>query len=301
MIARMTMNPSSRSHLLLCLLIGHWSLAAVAEERPNIVLIMADDMGFECLSCNGSLDYKTPNLDRIASNGLRLTHCYAQPLCTPSRVKLMTGMSNKRNYVRFGRLDRTQTTFAHLLQRAGYKTCIAGKWQLGREIDSPQHFGFEASLLWQHTRGRADSSKHDTRYPNPRLERNGEEIEFDNGEFSADLFVEFISEFMERNRDRPFLVYYPMVLVHCPFTATPDSEGWDAQSFGSKTYKGDPKYFADMVSYCDKVVGQIDAKLTDLRLHKNTLLIFVGDNGTPDKPIVTQHDFWRGGGEPKAR
>ena len=117
--------------------------AVNAADRPNIVLIMADDMGYECIRANGSLDYQTPQLDALAAGGLRFEHCYSQPICTPSRVKLMTGMSNKRNYVRFGRLNRKQTTFAHILRDAGYKTCVAGKWQLGNESDSPRHFGFE--------------------------------------------------------------------------------------------------------------------------------------------------------------
>lgn len=261
-------------------------------SRPNIVLIMADDMGYECLSANGSLDYRTPNLDRLAAEGLRFTHCYAQPICTPSRVKLMTGKSNKRNYVRFGRLARDQVTFAQLLQGAGYRTCIAGKWQLGNEEDAPQHFGFQQSLLWQHTRGRSDAMKHDTRYPNPRLERNGVPTDFSNGEFSADVFVDFIGKFMTENRDRPFLVYYPMALVHCPFCPTPDSEDWDPMSRGSKTYKGDPQYFGDMVAYADKTVGRIDAKLKELGIRDNTLLMFIGDNGT-DTPIVTNTTYGR--------
>jgi arylsulfatase A len=251
---------------------------------------MADDMGYECLKCNGSLDYQTPQLDALAANGLRFEHCYSQPICTPSRVKLMTGQSNKRNYVRFGKLDRQLTTFGNIFQEAGYKTCIAGKWQLGNEEDSPQHFGFEQSLLWQHRRKRTDNQQHDTRFPNPRLELNGKEVDYNNGEYSSDVFVDFIGKFMEQNRNEPFLVYYPMVLVHCPFSATPDSEDWDPKSRGSKTYKGDPKYFADMVAYADKSVGKLNAKLTELGLRENTLLIFVGDNGT-DTPIVTNTTY----------
>jgi arylsulfatase A len=264
--------------------------SAKRGDRPNIVLIMADDMGYECLSANGSLDYRTPHLDRLAAGGLRFEHCYSQPICTPSRVKLMTGLTNKRNYVQFGKLARGQTTFAHLLKNAGYRTCIAGKWQLGREVDSPQHFGFEESLLWQHTRGRTDKSQRDSRFPNPRLERNGKALDFDAGEFSSDLFVDFIGDFMEKHRDEPFCVYYPMALVHCPFSPTPDSEEWDEESHGAATYKGDPKYFADMVAYADKSVGKLTAKLDELGLRENTLLIFVGDNGT-DTPIVTNTTF----------
>jgi arylsulfatase A len=261
-----------------------------AEDRPNIVLIMADDMGYECLKSNGSLDYKTPELDALAAKGLRFEHCYSQPICTPSRVKLMTGKSNKRNYVRFGMLDRKQTTFGNIFQAGGYKTCIAGKWQLGSQEDSPQHFGFEQSLLWQHRRKRTDKQQHDTRFPNPRLERNGQEVDYNDGEYSSDVFVDFIGTFMEKNRKQPFLVYFPMALVHCPFSPTPDSEEWDPKSHGSKTYKGDPQFFADMVAYADKSVGKINAKLEELGLRDNTLLIFVGDNGT-DTPIVTNTTY----------
>jgi len=265
-------------------------LHAESAIRPNIVLIMADDMGYECIQANGSLDYKTPNLDALAAKGLRFEHCYSQPICTPSRVKLMTGQSNKRNYVRFGRLDRKQTTFAHLLKDTGYRTCIAGKWQLGKEIDAPQHFGFEQALLWQHTRGRSDKQKHDTRYPNPRLELNGQEVDYNDGEFSSDLFVDFIGDFMEENREQPFLVYYPMALVHCPFSPTPDSDDWNPRDRGSKDYKGTPKYFADMVAYVDKTIGKLDNRLKELGVRDNTLLMFVGDNGT-DTPIVTNTTF----------
>lgn len=263
---------------------------ADAEERPNVLLIMADDMGYECLSANGSLDYKTPNLDRMAANGLRFEHCYSQPICTPSRVKLMTGQSNKRNYVKFGKLDRRQTTFAQLVKKAGYATCISGKWQLGKELDAPQHFGFDQALLWQHTRGRVDAKKHDTRYPNPRLERNSKKENFEDGEFSTDVFVDFIDQFIHEHKQAPFLVYYPMALVHCPFCPTPDSEDWDPTSFGSKTYKGEPKYFSDMVSYADRTVGRLLDVLEKHGVHDNTLVIFIGDNGT-DTPIVTNTSY----------
>ena len=170
------------------LLILVFCSATIAADRPNVVLIMADDMGYECLSANGSLDYETPNLDRMAGRGLRFEHCYSQPICTPSRVKLMTGQSNKRNYVKFGRLDRKLTTFAQLLKKADYATCIAGKWQLGKETDAPQHFGFDQALLWQHTRGRMDKKKHDTRYPNPRLEKNSEKTNYPTASSAATCF-----------------------------------------------------------------------------------------------------------------
>lgn len=265
-------------------------MVTFADERPNIVLIMADDMGYECLGVNGSLDYSTPRLDQMAARGLRFEHCYSQPICTPSRVKLMTGLSNKRNYIKFGMLDRNQTTFAQLLRKAGYATCIAGKWQLGREPDAPQHFGFDESLLWQHTRARTDAQQRDTRYPNPRLERNGKHVDYDAGQFSTDLFVEFIEEFIRNHREEPFLVYYPMALVHCPFCPTPASRDWDARDRGSSTYKGQPEYFGEMVAYADSAVGKLVDCLTAQGIRENTVVLFIGDNGT-DTPIATKTSY----------
>ncbi len=256
------------------------------DRRPNIVLIMADDLGYECLGADGGTSYKTPVLDRLAAEGMRLDHCYAQPLCTPSRVQLMTGIYNVRNYVRFGVLDRKQTTFAQLLKRAGYATCVVGKWQLGKQPDSPRHFGFDQSCLWQHTRGRTRKGGLDSRYPNPSLEVNGRPVDYHGGEYGPEVVSDFACDFMERNKDKPFLVYYPMILTHCPLVPTPDSADWDARSQGSKHYKGDPKCFADMVAYMDKMVGKLIAKLERLGLRENTLILFTGDNGT-DKPVVS--------------
>ena len=266
-------------------------------RQPNVVLIMADDMGYEALSANGSESCKTPNLDRLAAGGIRFTNCFANPLCTPSRAKIMTGQYNVRNYVKFGLLDRGQTTFAHQLQAAGYKTCIAGKWQLGKEKDAPQHFGFDRSCLWQHTRsGRSkqDGKTYDRRFVNPMLEINGEKKEYLNGEYAPKLCTDFVCNFIDQNKTKPFLVYYPMILTHCPFDPTPDSSDWDPKRLGSTTYKGDlndpQRHFRDMAAYADKMVGQIVKQLKESGVRDNTLLIFTGDNGT-DKPIVTP---WNG-------
>jgi arylsulfatase A len=103
---------------------------AHAGDRPNLILIMADDLGYEALGSNGGTTYQTPQLDQLASKGMRFTHCYSQPVCTPSRVKIMTGQSNARNYRAFGLLPAGELTFGNLLKDAGYQTCIAGKWQL---------------------------------------------------------------------------------------------------------------------------------------------------------------------------
>lgn len=265
-----------------------------ATDKPlNLILIMADDLGYETIGANGGESYQTPHLDRIAAGGMRFDHCYSQPICTPSRVQIMTGLYNDRNYTKFGQLRRGETTFAHLLKKQGYATCIAGKWQLGSEKDSPQHFGFEKSFLWQHTRPRVkkDTGKaYDSRFENPYFERNGVEEEYSNGEFGPDLCTDFICDFIDNNKERPFLVYYPMLLTHCPFVPVPDSEDWDPKSPGSLSYKGDAKYFGGMASYMDKLVGRIVAQVEKQGLADNTVILFTGDNGT-DRPVISR---WKG-------
>ena len=256
------------------------------KKTPNIVLIMADDLGYECIGADGGTTYATPRIDKLAASGIRFEHCYAQPLCTPTRVKLMTGMYNIRNYTQFGQLDRGQTTFAHLFKQQGYATCIAGKWQLGTETDSPQHFGFDESCLWQQSGERTDENGHDTRYPNPVLDINGVRTKFSNGEYGPDVASDFICDFITRHREAPFLAYYPMILTHCPFVPTPDSTDWNPADPGTLDYKGDPKYFKDMVAYTDKLVGKIVDHLEKLGLRDNTLVILTGDNGT-DTPVVS--------------
>lgn len=248
-------------------------------------------MGYETVGVNGCESYQTPHLDKMASEGMRFTNCFANPLCTPSRVKIMTGQYNVRNYVQFRVLDRGQKTFAHYLKEAGYKTVVAGKWQLGKEADSPQHFGFDESLLWQQSLGAQNSkTKTDSRHVNPVLERNGKKVEYTNGEFSADVFVDFLNEFMRENKEEPMFLYYPMVLPHCPFVPTPETPDFDPKSFGSKTYKGKAKYFGDMVHHIDKMVARLEAQLEELGIAENTIIIFTGDNGT-DRPVKT---MWNG-------
>ena len=271
----------------LCVVLSFAVYSLSAADKPNIVMIMADDLGYEVIGANGCTSYKTPEIDKIAAAGLRFENCFANPLCTPSRVKLMTGMSNVRNYVKFGLLPTNQITFGNLLKKAGYKTCIAGKWQLGSTKGLPQKFGFDEACLWQHTRGRVRDGKFDTRFSNPQLEINNEEKQFNNGEFGPDIVNDFVLNFIEKNKDEPFFVYYPMILTHCPFIPTPNSPDYDPKSKGSPTYKGDAKYYGDMDNYCDKLVGKVKKKLEELGIADNTLLIFTGDNGT-DKPVVTE-------------
>jgi arylsulfatase A len=241
---------------------------------PNIVLIMADDVGTEAFGCYGGVQYQTPVIDGLASEGVRFSACHAQPLCTPSRVKIMTGKSNARNYAAFSILDRGERTFAHMLSEAGYATGVAGKWQLlGAEHygdaagtgTSPGDAGFDEHCLWQ-------VGAQGSRYWDPLIEQNGRAIEKADGRYGPDVFVEFIEGFMESHRDGPFFLYYPMALVHDPFVPTPKSE--------DRAGKNRAENFADMVEYMDACVGRILAKLDQLGLRENTIVIFLGDNGT---------------------
>ncbi len=269
-------------HFQLCCLLLAACLPLHAQQKnklPNIVLIMADDMGKECLGAYGGT-YNTPNLDRLAKEGLQFNYGFSQPLCTPSRVQIMTGKYNYRNYVEFGYLDPNQKTFAHLVKQAGYKTAIAGKWQLGNNNKLPAHFGFDRYCLWQLTYGRAKGE----RYARPLIEQDGRIRQVTDDDYGPDIFANYLLDFIEQNKNNRFLAYYPMALVHDPFLPTPDSKSWKTGIAGR--HKKDTANFRDMVAYADKEVGRIIDKLKQLGLYENTIIIFTGDNGT-GRPIVT--------------
>ncbi len=264
-------------HLRLCLCSLAIVFAALttpsdAGEKPNIVFILADDLGYETLGANGGTSYKTPVLDQLAAGGARFTHCFAQPLCTPTRVQLMTGRSNVRNYINFGNMDPQAVTFGNHFQQAGYATCIAGKWQLGKDPALPKKFGFDEHCLWQHTR-------RPPRYANPGLEINGVKKDYSGGEYGPDVVSEYALDFIARHKSKPFLLYYPMMLTHAPFQPTPESRGWDPKAHGENVLHAEA-HFGDMVVYMDKLVGKLLAKLDECGLRENTLVVFLGDNGT---------------------
>ena len=271
-------------------------IAAEGSSRPNIVLIMADDMGYECVGANGGKDYRTPHLDQLAAEGMRFEHCHSQPLCTPSRVQIMTGIYNSRNYIEFGLLDPKSYTFGNLLRDSGYQTCIVGKWQLKGGFEGPNRFGFEEYCLWQLTR-------RPNRYPNPGLEINHEEKDFKNGEYGPDIVSDYACDFIRRarNAEQPFFLYYPMILPHWPFEPTPDSEEWDPQARvndvretgANKTSK---KFFVDMVEYADKLVGKIVNTLDEENIREETIVLFTCDNGTYEAIVSDWNGRdWRGG------
>jgi arylsulfatase A len=251
-------------------------------RQPNIILCMADDVGFEAFNCYGGTSYKTPRIDQMAQEGLKFNYCYSQPVCTPSRIKIMTGQSNIRNYRAFSIMGKDEKTFGPMMQQAGYKTAVAGKWQLygapqyGRLAGTgmhPKDAGFDEYCLWQ-------IDKQGDRYWKPLIKENGKVLATNSADdYGPDVFYEFIEKFIEENKQGPFFVYYPMVLVHSPFLPTPDSE--------NKKEKDKQKNFTDMVAYMDEIMGKIVDKVHQLDIQRETLIIFTADNGTHPK-IVSQ-------------
>jgi arylsulfatase A len=251
--------------LLFVILLGQ---AAYGKELPNVILILADDVGFECFSSYGSEEYSTPRLDALAKNGIRFTNCHSTPLCTPSRVNLMTGKSNVFNYVDFGVFPRNEPTFAQHFKKFGYKTAVAGKWQLLTEDGgiTPRDAGFDTYCLWNTPQTTRE------RYWNPSLDQNGSLLELPEGSYGPTVVNDFLLDFIRENKDGPFFVYNPLILPHNPFPVTPHSS--------DPNEKDDKKNFIDMVQYIDYLVGRIVDTLEELGIRDNTLVIFTGDNGT---------------------
>ncbi len=280
----------------LLLLAFSFVAALSAAGRPNLILIMADDMGFETLSPYGGTSYETPVFDRLAREGVRFTHVYSQPICTPSRNKMMTGRANRRNYISFGTLLRGETTFAHVLGKAGYKTGVVGKWQLTGDHPNwttrgkgatPEQAGFDEYCLWAYRHNM--TAKQTARYASesgfkgktsrfwaPAVRINGEYRPTSRDDYGPDVYSDYALDFIERHQDERFFLYYPMALTHSPFVATPHST-----EINDKTkFKSDDRYFKDMVEYTDYLVGRIVDKVDQLGLAEDTLILFTGDNGS---------------------
>ncbi|MBI5685014.1 MAG: sulfatase-like hydrolase/transferase [Verrucomicrobia bacterium] len=252
----------------------HAADAPKSASKPNIILVLSDDVGLSRIGCYGGAPFKTPHLDRLAAAGLRFERCYSMPLCGPSRAALLTGKypfrtgatSNGNSEIN----PAVHPTISLVLQRAGYATCAIGK--LGQsapaeDAAAPKRLGFDESMLWM---GRATPD----RYWNPRYYRNGAVVQGKPDEFGPDLTHAFLVDFMKRHRERPFFVYYSAVLSHGPFVRTPDS-------------KDDKSLVLDMVTYLDKQMGQLAAALDELRLRENTIILFTSDNGPYGNPLGT--------------
>ena len=277
------MNRELRTAGLGLLAVAAAGCAPKQETRPNIILVLADDMGAECLGCYGGTSYNTPHLDALAERAIRYENMHATPLSTPSRVQLMTGVYNDRNYVNFGYMNDDDHTFAHLARQAGYSTAVVGKWQLGRSREMVGKLGFDEWCLTQLQiyNGLAGERATD-RYAFSYVDDNGH---YEFSYYAPDDFQRYAFEYIDRQTEagKPFLLYYPTPLVHTPHVATPDSECWTDDP--DTRFKKDSRHFPDMVAYLDKQVGQLVAKLEERGIWDNTILIFVGDNGTC--PLIT--------------
>ncbi|VGO13060.1 Arylsulfatase [Pontiella desulfatans] len=255
-------------------------MGSLAAERPNIVLIMTDDMGRETLGAHGGLDYKTPVLDQIGAEGLTFDHCYSLPICTPSRVKLMTGKYSFRNYVAFGQLDPSEKTFGNALQNAGYATCIAGKWQLGGDHEQIKAFGWDEYILCNGVKPVDPKSKplwqgKERYWFNSKVIADGAYYKTEQT-YGPDMISEYVTHYIKRERDKPFFLYYPMILPHSPWAPTPHSKGGDKS--GAKICE--VQYFKDNIEYIDVLVGRVVQALEEAGIRENTIIMFTGDNGS---------------------
>lgn len=263
-------------------------------QRPNIIFILGDDIGYEVPTINGGKSYETPNIDMLATEGALFTQFHATPLCSPSRFMVMTGKYNFRNYRQWGIMDSTQRTFGNMFKDAGYKTAIYGKWQLSGGNSSIHAFGFDNYLVWD-ALGDGESG---SRYKNPHLYKDGNYIpdSLIVNKYADDIFTDSLINFIDSNKAGPFFAYYPMCLAHNPSCPTPDDSAfasWDTNN------PSDTAYFPSMVKYLDKKIGMIIDKVKSLGIEDNTLIVFTGDNGSPARIFSGFEDIVVQGGKTK--
>ncbi|MEM7143512.1 MAG: sulfatase-like hydrolase/transferase [Verrucomicrobiota bacterium] len=266
--------------------------SAVDKSKPNVIVIMADDIGAEGLESYGSTIFTSPNLTRMAEEGIQFQNAYATPLCTPTRVMIMTGTYPHRNG--FGalmskkpgaRMPADIPTFGHYFQKAGYKTAIAGKWQLGK-FDAfpgqPAEHGFDRYCMWTWFY----NGKKDSRFYKPHIHVDGEFFQGSEADFGPDTYCDFVLDFIDENKDEPFFIYFPMALVHSPFIHPPRLEEKASAKFTEDLSK-QTRAFGHMITYMDDIIGQILERLKASGIDENSLVMFTGDNGT-GKQIVSK-------------
>jgi N-acetylgalactosamine-6-sulfatase len=290
--------------LLVGLLAGPVSAnAAEPSPRPNIVFLLADDLGHGDLGCYGCKDIRTPVLDQLAARGVRFTSFYANgPECSPTRAALLTGRYQQRigglecaigtgdvgRYDDAIRLRKTndlglpsdEVTIARLLKDAGYATAICGKWHLGYDDKfSPNRHGFDHAFYC--LGGGMDYFYHveDTTPPRPVLRLNGKPIERPG--YFTDLIAEDALRFIQAHRDRPFFLYVPFTAPHAPFQGPKDHRDGPlpADSPLWQQAKAPPKVYAAMIERMDEAIGRILAKLDETGCAERTLVFFTSDNG----------------------
>ena len=282
---------------------------AGGKKKPNVVFILADDLGYAEVGCYGQKKIKTPNIDRLAAQGMRFTQAYSgNPVCAPSRCTLMTGLHTGHSQVRGNKqvggaegwelgstiggqwpLAEGTFTVAKMFQQAGYATGAFGKWGLGRVGTSgdPQKQGFD------HFFGYICQRQAHTFYPN-HLWKDGEIFWIEENKegkeqvYSHDLIANEALEFIKTNQDRPFFLYVPFTIPHVALQVPEDSLTEYKDLWPDPAYDGKKGYiphehpracYAGMVTRMDKDVGRIMALLKQLELDDETLVIFTSDNG----------------------
>lgn len=266
----------------------------------NFIVIMADDLGAKELGCYGNRKHKTPNLDKLAETGVQFNTCYSAPICHPTRFEIMTGQYGHHNgvYQFAGRKGgpavgsveddiSRKVTFGHVLKRAGYATAHSGKWQLTGKIPTLIHeAGFDEYCMWAYKHNLPEGVKHTgawegkkgvktCRFWHPSIVKNSKYVETTSEDYGPDMFTDFVIDFVRRKKGERFFVYFPMCLTHSPYYQTPDTVKSEAGK-----YKHLKSNFKSNVEYMDKLVGRIVKALDEMGLRENTVVMFVGDNGT---------------------
>lgn len=245
-------------------------------SKPNVILFLADDLGFGDLACHGNPHVKTPQLDAFSREAVEFTQFRVSPMCSPTRASLMTGRYNFRTGV-YGvhtpscEMDPGETTVAESLRGAGYKTGLFGKWHLGFGIgESPNDQGFDESLTFNSGKG---GSALLPKYDDPTLLHNGAPKQMTG--YCMDIFTDEAIGFMKENRDKPFFIYLPANLIHDPLQIAPEI----CAEFAALNLPAATQMIYGMIRSVDDNFGRLRAALKELGLEENTLLLFTSDNG----------------------
>jgi arylsulfatase A-like enzyme len=295
--------------------------AATAADRPNVVFILADDLGWGDLGCYGQTKIRTPSIDKLAADGMRFTQAYAgNAVCAPSRCCLMTGKHPGHAYVRDNRpwkpavqwsgqvpIPEDTVTLPQLLKAKGYATGAMGKWGLG----SPENTGDPAKHGIDHFFGYYCQAHAHNHYPQ-YVYRNGKKVELDGNDGSAtgkqytqDLFEAEAIRFIREHKDGPFFLYLPFTVPHLALQVPGDSLAEYKGKFEETPYRGKqyqphdtPRAaYAAMVTRMDRSVGRVMDLLKELKLDENTLVLFSSDNGAIDAFAGTDARFFRSIGD----
>ncbi len=244
-------------------------------SKPNIIFILADDVGYDNLGINGGQSYSTPNIDSMARHGINFTHCESSPLCCTSRSMFLTGKYLNRNYNNWGYMSEKEKTIANVMHDAGYATGIFGKLQFQYSVAAMSNWGWDTHVVFELT----EDTMAYRRYKNPVLKQNGYRLpdSVTANKYGDDILTDKLLKFIDNNKTRPFFACYSMSLGHPPFCPTPDDKAFTTWHDNQQS---DTSYFPSMMKYMDKKVGVILNKLRATRLANNTIVVYTGDNGT---------------------